>query len=97
MATYITLMSYTDAGIKNVKEVTARLAAARETAAGSNAAIKQFYLTLGQHDAVVVSEAPDDITMAQLLLGVAGTGNVRTQTLRAFNRTEMAAVLAKMP
>jgi hypothetical protein len=47
-----------------------------------------FYLTMGQYDAVVINEAPDDQTVARLALAAAGRGNVRTETLRAFTENE---------
>jgi uncharacterized protein with GYD domain len=43
---------------------------------------------MGQYDAVVISEAPDDATVAKLALAAGGRGNVRTETLRAFDEDE---------
>jgi uncharacterized protein with GYD domain len=43
-----------------------------------------------------VIEAPDDRTVSALLLTLAGTGNVKTTTLRAFDRTEMDGILEKL-
>jgi len=44
----------------------------------------------------VTFEAPDDAAMTAFALAVGAAGNVRTQTLRAFNRSEMSAILAKL-
>jgi uncharacterized protein with GYD domain len=60
MPTYITLASWTDQGIRNVKESPARLDAGKEMFRSMGAEIKEFYLVTGQYDMVVVSEAPDD-------------------------------------
>jgi len=46
---------------------------------------------------VGVGEAPDDETMTAAALAIAGEGNVRTTTLRAFNPDETRAIIAKVP
>jgi uncharacterized protein with GYD domain len=51
---------------------------------------------MGAHDGVVVFDAPDEGSMTARALSVAAQGNVRTQTMRAFSRDEMNAVLAKL-
>jgi uncharacterized protein with GYD domain len=45
---------------------------------------------------VVVMEAPDEQTMMASLLNAAGSGNVRSETLRAFTAEEMEQVIQKM-
>jgi uncharacterized protein with GYD domain len=52
---------------------------------------------MGQYDAVVVSEAPDDETVATLALAAGGRGNVRTETLRAFTEDEAKKLAAAVP
>jgi uncharacterized protein with GYD domain len=44
---------------------------------------------------VSIVEAPDDQSLAAALLAVAGQGNVRTTTLRAFSADEMRGVISK--
>ncbi len=51
----------------------------------------QFWTT-GQHNIVIVLEAPDDETAMKGVLGVGTLGNVRTTTMRAFSADEMQAV-----
>jgi uncharacterized protein with GYD domain len=96
MATYITLGNFTDQGIKNVKETTHRAEAVEAAARQVGVTMKQTYWTLGKHDLVVVFEAPDAETITAFELTIGKAGNVRTQTLRAFDRTEMNAILAKV-
>jgi uncharacterized protein with GYD domain len=55
-----------------------------------------YYLTMGRYDAIVISEAPDDETVAKLALRAAGRGNVRTETLRAFDEHEATRVAAEL-
>jgi uncharacterized protein with GYD domain len=51
--------------------------------------VQDIYWTLGAHDLVGIVDAPDDQTLAAVLLAVAGQGNIRTTTLRAFSAEEM--------
>ena len=96
MSTYIVLASYTDQGIRNVKETTKRADAVREVAKKFGVTAREFYWTMGAHDVVVVFEAPDDASMTALTMTIGSAGNVRTETMRAFSRDEMQAVLAKV-
>lgn len=96
MATFIMLASFTDQGIRNVKDTTKRADAFKELAKGSGAAIKDIYWTLGAFDIVAVADAPDDESMTALGLALGKSGNVRTQTLRAFTQADMQGILAKV-
>ena len=51
---------------------------------------------MGQHDVVAIAEAQDDAAATALSLSIAALGNVRTQTMRAFDAAEMKAIVAKM-
>ena len=97
MATYISLMNYTQKGAENIKESPARLDAAKKAFQSMGAELKQWYLVMGQYDAVVISEAPNDETVAKLLLVIGGQGNIRTQTFRAFNEDEYRKIIAALP
>ena len=52
--------------------------------------------TLGRYDMVVLAEAPNDEAMAACSLSLARLGNVKIQTLRAFQSSEMEALLGKV-
>jgi uncharacterized protein with GYD domain len=52
--------------------------------------------TLGAHDIVATVEATDDETLAAALLALAGQGNLRTTTLRAFTGEEMRNIIGKV-
>jgi uncharacterized protein with GYD domain len=96
MATYVVLASFTDQGVRNVKDTTKRADAVKEVAKKFGVTAKEFYWTMGAHDVVVIFEAPDDAAMTALSMSVGAAGNVRTQTMRAFTRNEMDGVLAKL-
>lgn len=97
MATYISLCKWTEQGIAEVKESPKRLAAARKAWRAAGAKLKDFYLTMGEYDMVVIAEAPDDETMARLSLAVASQGAVRTQTMKAFPEKEYRAIVDSLP
>jgi uncharacterized protein with GYD domain len=97
MPTYVTLVRYTDQGIRNIKESPARLEAAKKVAQAAGAEIKSFYLALGTYDIILTVAAPDDETAAKLVLSIGSLGNVRTDTLRVFEETEFRKLIASLP
>ena len=96
MATYIVLSSFTDQGIRTVKDTTKRADAVRELAKKMGIDTKSLYWTVGQYDVVATFDAPNDEAMTALALALASQGNVRTQTLRAFTKDEVAGIIAKL-
>jgi uncharacterized protein with GYD domain len=96
MPTFVVLTSFTDQGIKNVKQTIERADAFKQMATKSGASIKEIYWTLGSRDIIAICEAPDDETATALSLSVASRGNVRSETLRAFSLGEMQKIMGKM-
>lgn len=96
MATYIMLANFTDQGIRNVKDTTRRADAFKDLAKDAGATVTDIYWTLGQFDVVVIIDAPDDAVMTGLGLALGKSGNVRTQTLRAFSQPDMNNILARV-
>ncbi|MGE0355429.1 MAG: GYD domain-containing protein [Burkholderiales bacterium] len=96
MATYITLASFTDQGIRGVQDTVKRANAVKDAAKKFGVTMKDIHWTLGAHDMVVTFDAPDDAAMTALGLSIGKAGNVRTQTMRAFSPEEMGAILAKV-
>lgn len=97
MPRYVTLIRYTQQGIETFKDLEGRLEETRRVGESSGAKLVDFYLTMGRYDAVVVSEAPDDETIAKLALAAGGRGNVHTETLRAFTEEEAKRIAAELP
>ena len=95
MATFVTLINWTDQGIKGYKDTVDRYEAAQSTIRESGASFTNIYWTVGPYDIVAILEAPDDETATAALLAVGAQGNIRTTTLRAFDATEMRSVLEK--
>ncbi len=96
MATYITLVNYTDQGIRTAKEAPQRIDAAKALIESMGGRFVAYYLTLGQFDAVAIGEAPDDETVAKFVLKIAGAGNVRTTTMRAFDEAEATRIFQSL-
>jgi uncharacterized protein with GYD domain len=96
MARFIVLMDWTDQGIRTAKDSVKRSSQAREAFQKQGVTIEQIYWTLGSHDIVAVINAPDGETFAAVLLQLAGAGNLRTTSLRAFDEGEFGSILAKV-
>jgi len=96
MASYIGLIQFTDQGVRNVKDTVKRGDAAIAEAEKMGMKIVEEFWTMGAYDAVVVFEAPNDETMSAFMLKIGSLGNVKSHTLRAFRRSEMEEILAKI-
>ena len=96
MATYVVLAQFTDQGIRNIKNSPQRAGLAMELAKGFGCEMKEIYWTMGQYDIVTIVEAPDEQSFMSFGLALGSAGNVRTQTLRAFNKDEFSALLGKL-
>lgn len=96
MATYISLIRYTEQGIRAIKDSPTRLDAAKKLFQAAGGELKQFYLAMGKYDLVIVAEAPDDETVARITLSLGALGNVRTQTMRVFNEGEFRKIVGSL-
>ena len=97
MTTYISFLSFTEQGIKTIKDLPARIAAGRQAFEANGGKLLNYYLTLGSQDAVVVYEFPDDETAARMALAQAGIGNLRITTMRGFTEAKIPGILNEMP
>ncbi len=96
MATYISLINYTDQGIRSIKESPKRVDAARELVKKMGGELRQLYLTMGAYDLIAVVEAPSDDVMASFSLALGSAGNVRTTTLKAFPEADYRRIVAAL-
>jgi uncharacterized protein with GYD domain len=95
MATYISLLNFTDQGIRNIKESPDRYAAFKGMAEKLGVAVKGAYYTVGRHDLVIVLEGTDE-ACTTALLKAASLGNVRSETLRGFSVEEAKKIIANI-
>jgi uncharacterized protein with GYD domain len=95
MATYVILANWTEAGIAAYKDSVKRADAFAKMIQKAGGKLRDIYWTVGSYDLVVTADAPDDETLAAVLLQLGAAGNVRTTTLRAFNKKEFAAIVER--
>jgi uncharacterized protein with GYD domain len=95
MPRYVSLINWTDQGIKNFKDSVNRADAASQVAEKFGGKILETYWTLGQYDVISVAEFPDDESGEAYLLAIGSQGNVRTTTLRAFDSAEMSSIISR--
>ncbi|MFQ5860982.1 MAG: GYD domain-containing protein [Dehalococcoidia bacterium] len=97
MPLYISLINWTDQGIRNVKQSPQRLEAVNKAAEAVGGRMVDFYLTMGRYDIVAVFDLPSDEAAATFLLSVASQGNVRTETLKAFDIPQYRSIINNIP
>ena len=96
MATFVSLVNWTDQGIRNVKETIQRYERGEEIADKHGVSNERIYWTVGPYDMVFIAQAPDAESITAYLLEVGSVGNIRTTTLRGYNREEMSGILEKL-
>ncbi len=97
MPTYITLVKWTDQGIKAVKESPQRLDAAKQAISAAGGRVTAFYMVMGEYDLVVIGEAPNDEAYTATMLALASRGSIRTTSLKAFTEEEYRRIIAAIP
>ena len=96
MPTHISLVNWTDEGIKNVKESPQRLDAFKKAVEAAGGKVIGFYLTMGRYDMVVITEGQSDEVAASLMLSTAKAGSIRTETLKAFAEDQYREIISKV-
>ena len=96
MPTYINLVSWTDQGIRNIKEAPQRIDAFKKTVEAAGGKLTGFYVTMGKYDIVTIIDAPSDEALANIALNTGSKGSVRTETMKAFTEHEFRNILTKM-
>jgi len=96
MAQYVCLVKFTETGIKNLRKTTSRAQAFKEKMSSVDIDLKITLWTVGQYDIVHVFEAPDDDAAATFAYTLSSLGNVRTETMRAYDADQMAQIIDKV-
>jgi len=89
MVTYITLINFTEQGIRNVKDSANRASHYKDLAAKLGCTIKEIWWTQGQYDVVSIVDAPDDASATALAMSVGKLGYIRSKA-SAFMRSRAA-------
>ncbi len=95
MATFISLINWTEQGIQGFKDSVKRAEAFEQALKDQGGSLKQIFWTVGPYDIVAIAEAPDTETLTSVLLKVGALGNVRTTTLQGFDKNAFAAIVNK--
>jgi uncharacterized protein with GYD domain len=96
MATYISLINFTDQGIRNIKDSPDRYGTFKAMAEKLGITVKGFYYTTGRYDAVSIVEGTDE-AVTTALLKAGSLGNIRSETLRGFSIDEAKRIFGNIP
>jgi len=97
MPTYVTLYKLTDQGIKNIKDAPGRIEEAIKGFEAMGGKLTGFYAVMGEYDYVAIGELPNDEIAMTFALAVGSAGNVRSTSLKAFNKEEFGKIVKKLP
>jgi uncharacterized protein with GYD domain len=95
MNTYISLVNWTDQGIRNFRDTTQRAEDFSKLIQSSGGTVREMLWTVGEYDMVCVVDFPDDESGVAALLQVGSAGNIRSRTLRAFSGDEMGRIISR--
>lgn len=95
MAINVSLVNFTDQGIRNIKDSPQRAKAFRDLCKQQGVQVRELLWTSGQYDMVVIAEGGEEALTA-VLLTLGKLGNVRTQSLRAMDQETFHRVLEKV-
>lgn len=97
MPTFICYLDWTDRGIREIRDVKYRQEAGKAVLKGLGGEIKHAYITTGEHDVVLIADAPDGDVMTKFALAIGEQGRARTTTVRAYPEEEFNDVIAEIP
>jgi uncharacterized protein with GYD domain len=96
MKTYVSLVNWTDQGIKEFRDTIDRAEEFSKLVQNSGGRVREMMWTVGEYDMVCVADFPDEETGVAALLKAGSLGNIRSNTLPAFSADEMSSILAKV-
>ena len=91
MARYVTLIRFTNQGARKMKKSPARALAFASAARKASITVEAQLWTLGSCDGVLILSG-DEQKVLRCVSQLASLGNVRTETLQAFDAREFKAV-----
>ena len=95
MKTYVSLINWTEQGIRAYRDTTQRAEAFTKLVESSGGNVREFVWTVGEYDMVCVADFPDEETGAATLLRLGSLGNIRSTTVRAFDAGEMTGIIGR--
>jgi uncharacterized protein with GYD domain len=95
MPLYVSLVNWTDQGIKNYRDSVRRAEDYRGLVEKNGGQVRQLVWTLGEYDVVAVTQFSDDETATAVALQTGALGNIRTTTMKAFDAEQMNAIIQR--
>jgi len=93
MPLFVSLVNWTDQGVRNAKDTVKRAEAFSAAAEKMGCKVHTFVWTVGPYDLVAIIEAPNDQVYSSLALSLARLGNTRTVSMRAYTKGEMEHIV----
>lgn len=93
MARYVMLVKLTDQGARDIRNVPQRIEQTIKAWQELGGKDLSIVMTMGEYDYCCIGEAPSEEVMMKLLFKLAARGNVRTTTMKAFTKEEVAGLL----
>lgn len=97
MPTFIMSLNWTDQGIRTIKDAKKRVQSGRDVAKKLGVDIKQVYLTTGDSDIILITEADDGDNIAKFAMALGSLGNVHSRTVRAWPEAEYLKLVSELP
>jgi len=88
MSTYILMTKLTAEGSKTLHANPERINAVNEEIGEFGCTVLSQYATLGRYDFVTVIEAPDEGSVAHMIVGLSSRGTVHIEAMPAIERSE---------
>ena len=96
MPHYVLLVNWTERGITHAKGTVDRTDEVARLAEKHGGRLVQYYWTVGPYDLVGIAEAPDDESASAFALELSSSGNIRTTTMRAYDREQMSGIVQRL-
>lgn len=90
---FVTLIKYTNQGIRNIQHTARRAEEFRTIASQVGVEITELLWLTGRFDGLMVLNSPDSETTAALMLQLSKGGDVTTETLQAFDTSRISEIL----
>jgi uncharacterized protein with GYD domain len=97
MASYVTLLTFTDEGVREIADTLKRAEAFTTLAKNQGVTVKEILWTQGKYDLITIIEGPDEATVSALLLSVARKGKIRGQRCAPSRRRKWRGFSPRLP
>ena len=95
MPRYISLLRFTEKGAREIKNSTTRALEFDKAAEKTGVRVEAQYWMFGNYDGLLILSADTAEAALNCLTELTAAGNVRTETMRAFDAREFAGLARK--